>query len=275
MVYVRISEGLGNQLFKYACAYAVAKKTNDKMEMDLSEFANGKRMFALDQMNITATDGKFASPRTNGKLSRAIAKILRLAKMNWKGKCKTVSESKETYMHFAPYDFTYKKKIYIRGYWQNPKYFEHYKAELIKEFSPKDGCLSHQTIELQESLKKENSVAVHIRRGDYCKEWLLGEEYYMHAINCMKTKVTNPHFYIFCEDYEYAKKFSSRVEPCTIINEITEFTDLEEFYLISSCKNQIIANSTFSWWAAYLNQNPEAVIIAPLYKQWGGRLLPG
>jgi hypothetical protein len=274
MIYVRITEGLGNQLFKYACAFAVSKKSNDKIEIDLSGYAFRPRGYMLDKMNITGSVGDFPVPKNDKKLTRAFTKILKMKKLNASGKCKIVAESKDTQMQFAPYDFTYQKNIYIDGYWQNPKYFEQYKAELTSEFSIKEGIISQTALNLKQKIANENSVAIHIRRGDYCAEWIIDEGYYLEAVDYIKEKLKNPRFYIFCEDYEYAKGFSQKIGSSTIIRDISYFEDIEEFCLISACHNQIIANSTFSWWGAYLNQNLDAIIIAPDYKQWSGDYYP-
>ena len=274
MIYVRITEGLGNQLFKYACAFAVSQKTKDRIEIDLSGYAFRPRGYMLDRMNITGSIGDFPTPKRDSKIERTITKLRRIIKINSDGKCKIITESKNTQMKFGQYDFSYKKNIYIDGYWQNPRYFDSYRQELLKEFTPKPNVMSAKAVEYKKQLATENSVAIHIRHGDYSSDWVLGKEYYLNAVELIKQKVSNPVIYVFCEDIEYAKDFCGKIGTGIVVSANKMFSDIEEFYLMSSCSHMIIANSTFSWWAAYLNQNPNSIIIAPQYKQWQGDYYP-
>lgn len=274
MIYVRITEGLGNQLFKYACAFAVSQKTKDHIEIDLSGYAFRPRGYMLDKMNITGRVGDFPFPKSDRKINRAITKLRKIVKINLDGKCKIITESKDTQMKFGQYDFSYKRNIYIDGYWQNPRYFNSYKQELLKEFTPKPNAMSAKAIEYKMLLSSENSVAIHIRHGDYSRDWILSEEYYLNAVGLIKQKIMNPVIYVFCEDIEYAKEFCRIIGTGIVVGTVSKFSDIEEFFLMSSCSHLIIANSTFSWWAAYLNQNPHSIIIAPQYKQWAGDYYP-
>ncbi|MGL5258474.1 MAG: alpha-1,2-fucosyltransferase, partial [Lachnospiraceae bacterium] len=112
------------------------------------------------------------------------------------------------------------------------------------------------------------------RRGDYEDKWLLPITYYHDAISYIKSNYDDAHFYIFCEDLDYSIKHFGTKEDCTIIANSFSFSDLEEFHLISKCKHQIIANSSFSWWAAYLNTNTDSTIIAPIFLQWTKEYYP-
>ena len=275
MVFIKISEGLGNQFFKYACGYAVARNNNDKeIIIDRSGYAFRPHSYQLDQFNISAIDGNFMSTKADNKIARGITRVSRLIKINKYGLCKNVKEKVKTQMKYAPYDFSYKKSIYIEGYWQNEKYFKKYYNDLKKEFSPKEGVISEKAKDLMKQCHADNSVALHIRRGNYAKEWLLPENFYKKALEIINDNITNPIIYIFCEDIEYVKQNYGHLQNSVFVTEKYKFTDIEEFFLISSCKNQIIANSTFSWWAAYLNDNPQKRVIAPDYKQWTGDYYP-
>lgn len=274
MVYARITEGLGNQLFKYACAFAVAENNKDKIIIDTSGYEFRSRGYMLDKLNISAEVGAFPIPKSDGKFDRAVAKIKRYILINKTGICKIVNEHKETQMNYGNYDFRYQKNIYMDGYWQNHQYFDNYKNKLMHEFSPKYGILSYDCITIMDKMKSENSVAIHIRRGDYSTNWLIDIKFYFDAIKIIETTKSRLVYYLFCEDKKFATEFASKHDGIIIISNIYKFSDIEEFFLMSSCKNQIIANSTFSWWAAYLNQNTNQIVIAPDFKQWTGDYYP-
>lgn len=173
MIFVRITEGFGNQLFKYACAFAVAKDNDDDICIDTSGYAFRPRGYMLDKLNISGKVGDFPVPKNDGKVARMIAKAERWCLINKSGRCKIIKEDKATQMSFVNYDFSYKNNLYIDGYWQNYRYFEKHQKELEVEFSPKKGVLDNECIQLIKQMSDSNSVAVHIRRGDYTKEWIL------------------------------------------------------------------------------------------------------
>ncbi len=123
--------------------------------------------------------------------------------------------------------------------------------------------ISDSATEIIEKVKKENSVAIHIRKGDYPEEWLVKPKFYHLAIKQIQRKFKYIKLYIFCEDLEYAKCTLGDEYEAVFVSEVDKFSDLEEFTIMSSCKHQVTSNSTFSWWSAYLNKHPEKVVISP------------
>lgn len=184
----------------------------------------------------------------------------------------------ETSLHYNP-EIEKSSAILYDGYWQSYKYFDGISGLIVSEFQLKndvvlnlDSLLSH--------IKTSNSVSVHVRRGDYLvgKNQQLfaqcGKGYYEKAFERINQIVADPVFYLFSNDIEWAKKELAtidRFELNFIDNSGSRNRSLADFMLMSRCKHHIIANSTFSWWAAWLNQNQNKMIIAP--KQWyKGRL---
>ena len=157
-------------------------------------------------------------------------------------------------------------KPYFTGYWQTEKYFTKYKDDILKFFQFK--CISGENIRIADDMQKCNSVSLHIRRGDYLQSpnvgGLCSEEYYKSAVDIIKSKVRNPHFYIFSNDPEWSQNFAKKLEiEYTIIKHNTGPNSYQDMYLISKCRHNVLANSSFSWWGAYLNQHDEAIKIAP------------
>jgi hypothetical protein len=152
----------------------------------------------------------------------------------------------------------------IIGDFQSEKYFKNIEDIIRKEFTLKKILSSNP-------IRDPNAVSIHLRGGDYVKgnrsnfHGVCGPEYYSDAIALIHTHVDSPHFYIFTDDLPWAQNHIKFPEPFTIISK-TNSDPCEELVLMSSCKHNIISNSTFSWWAAWLNRNPEKIVIAP--RKW-------
>lgn len=167
------------------------------------------------------------------------------------------------------YLYNVKGFVCYQGFWQNKRYYEQVQDELKKDFSFNEKALSFETLNMASEIKKENSVSIHIRRGDFLlpgnmetHAGVCTETYYRKALDIIKNKVKDPKFYIFTDDYEWAMK-NFLLPNSTIVNINKDNDSWQDMYLMSICKHNIIANSTFSWWAAWLNKNIEKIVIAP------------
>ncbi|MBQ7944971.1 MAG: alpha-1,2-fucosyltransferase [Lachnospiraceae bacterium] len=274
MIYTQITGGLGNQMFDYAIGYALAKDNNDKLTADISAYKFSPRPFVLDSFEITGAVKSMFPALNTSKPCRMIARLLRIIASNRYGSCKWMKESMESRNAYGNYDFSYKKSLYLEGYWQHYKYFDRHYKDICKEFSLKSEHISNGCQKLVDDALTQNSIAMHIRKGDYEAAWVLKDSFYHDAIKIMNEKLDNPHYYLFCEDIEYAKEHYGYLTNATFVTGNYSLTDLEEFHLISKCKHQIIANSSFSWWAAYLNSNPSKIVIAPKYLHWTKEFYP-
>jgi hypothetical protein len=163
------------------------------------------------------------------------------------------------------------KNVSITGYFQSEKYFIHYKKIVLKLFRfPKIKDKLHQ--KYLNLINNKNSVAIHIRRGDYLNDpkvryihGILGSDYYKKSISYIKKKLKNPFFFIFSDDIELVKKNFSFFNNKKYIFIDTK-SSINDLYLMSNCKHFIIANSTFSWWGAWLSKNKRKIVCAP--KRW-------
>ena len=130
--------------------------------------------------------------------------------------------------------------------------------------------LGSRNKELLSLIRTVNSVSLHIRRGDYVSNpdtnSALGTcslEYYRHCIEHIASNVENPHFFLFSDDINWVRDNLKIKYPTTVVDGNSADTNYADLHLMSNCKHNIIANSSFSWWGAWLNNNPDKIIIAP------------
>ena len=168
--------------------------------------------------------------------------------------------------------FELKGDIYIEGYWQTEKYFKNIEHTIKKDFTFKTKPDKNNQ-SLLNQIKNCNAVAIHVRRGDYVKNpvanRILGVcnlDYYNKCINLIIRKINNPHFFIFSDDPKWTINNLNIDFPATYVSHNGSDKGYEDLRLMSNCKHQIIANSSFSWWGAWLNNNPNKVVMAP--KKW-------
>jgi hypothetical protein len=271
MVIQNITGGLGNQMFQYAFIYAQSQNRNTLFKLDTSGFETySLRNFTLNQYNlknITASINeieqlKFKHESTLERLTR---------KLQHKPRPLASSYYKEPSMKFDPNVFSQNGNIYFDGYWQSERYFDNYRDELLDQFTLKSS-IQEKTKKYLEIIFSCSSISLHIRRGDYVTNTKTNSihgtcdiSYYRKAISRVMMNIKQPNFFIFSDDLTWAKDNLSINEPTTFVELDHEFSDCDEMFLMSQCKHNIIANSSFSWWGAWLNTNPKKIVIAPLY----------
>lgn len=262
-IVVRITDGLGNQMFQYACAYALAKKLHTDLLLD-PVFQGRFRTYQLEKFSITFR--KRLIDRKIGMLLKVdrtgtFLKKYRAAKLK---DYRLIEEKQE----FVCDDMlsTYTEPILLKGYWQSHKYFEDCYEEIRHQFRYR-GRISAKAEEYIADMKSKISVAMHIRRTDYKRtvnNVCLSLDYYAQALKIMRERIGDFALYIFTDDKEFVKK-SFELSPYTLVEGLG---DMDEFVAMQNCRHHIIANSTFSWWAAYLSENKEGTVIAPVAGIW-------
>ena len=269
MVISRLIGGLGNQMFQYAAGRALANINNCELKLDVSDFKNYKihNGYELSLFNIKA---EIASDSEILTLAGAQSRLTRFFFKKFGLKKKT---------HFIEKNFAFdiellkpRRFVYIDGYWQSYQYFESIESQLRSELTPKT-CLSGLNLEISKQIAKCNSVSLHIRRGDYVNNLeankthgFIGLEYYNRAISFINEQVLYPHFFVFSDDIAWAKENLGLIANVNFIAHNQGRSSFEDMRLMSLCKYNIIANSSFSWWGAWLNAAPGKIVIAP--KQW-------
>jgi hypothetical protein len=274
MIIPRLSSGLGNQLFQYALGRNLAIENKTDFKLDISFFPNDIRKYALGGFNIvenfsTKEDlAKIGLPNMEKQdiLSRTKRKIFRLRENH-----KPINERKiiiEPYFQFCPDILKIKNSCYLSGNWQSEKYFKDSGDIIKKEFTLKNE-MSSLGKEWVKRIEKNGSVSLHIRRGDYVNNLQTNQlhgtcdiAYYQRAINAIIKKINNPGFFIFSDDIEWAKNNLRINYPIYFVSDKT-ISDYEELIIMSKCKHNIIANSSFSWWGAWLNDWQDKIVIVP------------
>ena len=284
MVTIRIKGGLGNQLFQYAAAYSLAKRLNQRLELDNSFFPQQTlRGFKLGQMNVSCSDiAGVQSPAVELYKRKYLNKALRKANIRvlpCGGEKKYLLETRSD---IVPEFFNISKaNVYMDGYYQSEDYFRAYKSELIEQFAPNYPSEREYVDALSEIANCE-SVAVHVRRGDFLSaqndpnpnHYLLGEQYYHDALKYINEHLETSVFFWFSDDIDWVKRNFGEKENFRFVSLHTSHADIDEMMLMKSCKHIIAANSTFSWWASWLNEHEEALHICPAKRYGNLRMIP-
>jgi hypothetical protein len=262
MVITKLIGGLGNQMFQYAAGRALAKKLNTQLKLDTSWFkkiSSGitQRDYELDCFKIQSTFAKQSDLlyfHLFKKLPFVAPNYFKEKSVNYDDRIRSIR----------------KKSVFLEGYWQSEKYFKDYKKTIRKDFT--FICnLNIKGKELLKQIKKSNSVSIHVRRGDYITNKNASKfhgvcdlKYYYESIKVITNKIKNPVFYVFSDDINWCKSNLKITYPSIYVDGNKK--DWEDLFLMSNCKHNIVANSSFSWWGGWLNDNSNKVVIAP--KRW-------
>jgi len=280
MIIVRLIGGLGNQMFQYATARHISIINNTTLRLDLSAFAKEIykenatwRSFQLSvfKLKFEMATGQDIEDVKNSELPFFEKLKYRLLRRNIPAHRKPEIYEKQ-FFSFDPAVLKASANAYLTGYWQSPLYFDSIRSVLLKDFEFIENPIKKDYPFIEE-IQQQNSVSIHIRRGDYVSNpeylkihGLCSIAYYQSAIEYICRKVANPAFYIFSDDMDWAKENLQIKNSCIYVTGTPEGKDHFEMHLMSLCKHNIIANSSFSWWGAWLNKNIEKIVIAP--KQW-------
>jgi hypothetical protein len=262
MITVQITGGLGNQLFQYCSAKALSLHKGVPLNLDLSYFeATGKkddlRFFHIPEK--AATQEEMQQYTNRGFIKKAFQKMLPRTSRDI---------YKEPFFHYDPSFFHTKKQVLVKGLRQSEKYFSNYFPQIRELLRIREDAI-HNVTSIAQELKAVESVAIHIRRGDYLTQvaldvlGIMEKEYYLRSFELIRQKIQNPTVYYFSDDIEWVKEELLPMIPGTLMSQQQATNHIEDFYLMSQCRHNIIANSSFSWWAAWLNDNPGKTVVAP------------
>ena len=275
MIIVNINGGLGNQMFQYAFGKALSIRHQQPLALSADFFSkksihNGYelgRVFNLDAPLVNSKTIK----KTIGMVRSSVFARKWLAKPYLTGLSgKRLCMEPRIYYSPSVIEELGEKK-YFQGYWQSYHYFEAYHHQIREAFGfslP----LDEKNDQLVQKIQSTTSVSLHLRRGDYLHNkkalnfhGICPIDFYLKALAFIKQKNTQFELFVFSDDAEYAyHAFKSHMPSSIIVAHNKGLDSWKDMYLMSLCKHNIIANSTFSWWSAWLNANPEKKVIAPI-----------
>lgn len=302
MIIVKFFSGIGNQLYQYAVYLRLKQKyTNQEIKADLTTFedhkllnkGNGfaygfglKDFFDIDIPVATIEEIKSVSHEMyfgsfsrryfpefvrnnvgNSKLANRRAKFI-----------KKYGKLRENYVTNIPFDaysgymdeLEDNKDYYVSGLWQNYNFFRPIENELRNNLKFNVNIVG-EVRGISEKMKNTASVCIHVRRGDFTSSVnkythdLCGHLYYDQAIQIIKNKIANPHFYVFSDDIDYCRELFKELSDVTYVSGNKNLSTKEEMFLISQCKSAIIPNSTFAYWSVWLTDYKDKVVVAPKY----------
>lgn len=271
MVISHLIGGLGNQMFQYAAGRAVSLRLGTSLRLDTIDFRRYglHQGFELDRLFTIAA--KVAQPIEVQQLLRwqglpRFRQLVLRPSMQWMRRKALVIEPSFSYW---PGITEVLNDCYLVGYWQSEYNFREVAETIRKDFSFRLSP-SESNAKLMRKISQSNAVSLHVRRGDYVSNpgaaqtyTLCTLEYYRSAIAHIAKHVENPSFYIFSDDISWAKENLCIDFHHEYIEHNTGADSYMDMRLMSLCKHNIIANSSFSWWGAWLNANKDKIVIAP------------
>lgn len=281
MILVYINHGLGNQMFQYAFGMILQKKNKGiKVAYDITCLRariEGRKSWNIN--DIFDCKVPIASPWLVWRVTKCCPFIYRM----WLKDEKRVDEYRDRHIQcrvlkepakykgegsiekINAHRFVQHKEHYVWGFWENVNYLKGYEKLIQRKFRFKHRFNTEEKDKYRDIFEK-NSVAVHIRRGDYLKQdsahafCLCGEDYYEQAMKVIEEQVENPFYVFFSDDSDYVREKYKYIENKMLVTGNRDYVDLQ---LMSCCNHIICANSTFSFWGAFLNKHADKVVVVP------------
>lgn len=274
MIISQIIGGLGNQMFQYAAGRALSLEYGVPLRLDVFGFADYSLHQGFELQHVFNCPAKTAAESDvrsilGWQFSPSIRRIVaRPGMAPFRRKAFVV----EPHFHYWPEINHVPQECYLHGYWQSEKYFQSHASDIRDDFAFKR-TFSNRNAELAEQIAQANAVSLHVRRGDYANNTktaathgLCTLDYYHEAIQYICERVERPNFFIFSDDMAWVKEHLKIDSPCQHVDHNFGAENYNDMRLMSLCKHHIIANSSFSWWGAWLNPSADKIAIAP--KQW-------
>jgi len=260
MIIVQIIGGLGNQLFQYAFGRHLAILNNTDLKLDINAFNVYKlHNYGLNHFNIKEN----------------IATVKEIKQLKTNRLCRKIGWTKSSHViegaggAFQGHVLSLRGNYYFEGYWGTEKYFKAI-TPIIKNDLALKMELTAESRNIANQIVSSNSISIHVRRGDYVSNPenlkiynILSPDYYKKVVEFMAKRVSNPHFFVFSDDTTWVKENIKLDFPVSYVNHNKADKNYEDLHLMSLCKHNIIANSSFSWWGAWLNDHSDKIVVAP------------
>lgn len=276
LILVKLRGGLSNQMFQYAAAKRLAVVHDTSVLIDATWYrdcpqgATPRRYELADTFQITGEPARFAD--TVGTDGVRNARALDLPFALWRKAFPRFKFVPESHFHFDPSMLNLPDGVCLFGYYFSEKYFEDVQEVIRGEFRFRREP-SEQNRQLMSSMAAEESVSIHVRRGDYATNpevnaihGLCDIDYYTHCVCRIRQQLRDPAFYVFSDDLDWVADNLDLGVQATVLSNNRGADSAEDLRLMSACRHNIIANSGFSWWGAWLNPNPSKIVYAP--RRW-------
>ncbi|WNC33617.1 MULTISPECIES: alpha-1,2-fucosyltransferase [unclassified Thermosynechococcus] len=271
MIFVNLIGGLGNQMFQYAVGRALSMTRGVPLRLDISDFASYQLHQGFELHRVFCCEAPIASLEDLKSVLGwwGVPKIRRaIANLQLSALCKG-RLILEPHYHYWEQIHSIPSTAYLQGYWQSEKYFSEI-ADVLREDFKFRQPLSEINAQWADKITQCHSISLHIRRGDYVSNPMTHKvhgvcqlDYYYRAIEYITSLIDDPVFFVFSDEAEWAKSNLEISHPVYYVENNTGQESYNDMRLMSLCRHHIIANSTFSWWGAWLNNSPEKIVIAP------------
>jgi hypothetical protein len=271
MVITHIIGGLGNQMFQYAAGRALSLDREQLLRLDVSGFTGYSLHQGFELHHVFGCPAEITTETEMHNIlgwqySTGIRRVLARPGLAMIRRAEFVVEP---HFHYWPEIRNVPQNCYLVGYWQSEKYFREAAAVIRADFTFKSP-LTNRNAELADQIGQVNAVSLHVRRGDYVENpknvatyGLCTLDYYRAAIRYVSERVEQPYLFIFSDDIIWAKDHLKMDVPCQYVHHNHDAESYNDMRLMSLCRHHIIANSSFSWWGAWLNALPEKIVVAP------------
>jgi hypothetical protein len=276
MVIVEINSGLGNQMFQYAAGKALAAKLNTELLLDISWYKQADKAQTPRNFELTVYpfSEKYADEKTVNQLIRPSSSGIFNRLKHRLNRSKPIHKQwafVEPHFHFYPQFFEARNPVYISGYWQSEQYFLPI-ANQIREVFSIDISKEEPAFEMLQKIAASNCpVSMHVRRGDMVKNPEVAQvhgscniDYYKRCMQKIEQRVDHPEYFVFSDDPEWCKENLKSNFPIHFVTGNDGSKAFLDIQLMRHCHHHIIANSSFSWWGAWLNPNPAKIVLAPM-----------
>lgn len=271
MIVVRLVGGLGNQMFQYAAGRALSIAYNVPLLLDVSGFSNnglhqGFELHRIFKGQIELADQSVLHEILGWRSYKHMLSLLLRPSMHWFHGRRFIVEP---HFHYWEGIQNLCPPCYLSGYWQSEQYFSK-NVTLIRDDFTFTQPLSGRNRDLAQEIGENLSISLHIRRGDYVSNpkalathGVCSLEYYRLAMAFMVERLAEPRFYVFSDDPEWVRANLTADYPMVFVDHNRGADSFTDMHLMSLCQHHIIANSSFSWWGAWLNPSESKMVIAP------------
>lgn len=274
MIITHVIGGLGNQMFQYAAGRALSLERRQPLRLDISGYRGYKLHDGFELHGIFECPAAVATEEEVQSILgwQSPAAIRRVMLRPYLAFIRKGGLVVEPHFHYWPGIKNAPDDCYLAGYWQSEKYFQEVASVIRTDFTFKSPLTGLNAV-LADKINNVNAVSIHVRRGDYvsnpknvARYGSCTEDYYQAAVRYISESVKKPFYFIFSDDISWVKDHFKIDLPCQYVDHNSGNESHNDMCLMSLCRHHIIANSTFGWWAAWLNPSPDKIVVAP--KKW-------